>query len=223
MKNNISENEQFFSKVSHDLRGSFTSILGFSDILNDPCEKLDGAEISEFAARISKQSQDTFELLVNFVNWLKLENYNYGLNIEKIELNDVLFEEKAQHQKKLTEKNVTINIDVDSSAVVLMDYEILNLIISNIFVFIIKTCCKNSRINVSSTSGESKYTSLEISASCDNNETSFLQNIDIKDLKNELSFPIIFAVKFTEQSGGKFKFSVDQENNLNIILNLPKN
>jgi len=72
---NILEHDQFFSKISHDLRGSFTSILGFSDILNDPTEELGKEEIKEFVFRISKQSHEAFELLVNFVNWLKLENF----------------------------------------------------------------------------------------------------------------------------------------------------
>ena len=38
MSDNLSVKEKFFSKISHDLRGSFTSILRFSDILNDPNE-----------------------------------------------------------------------------------------------------------------------------------------------------------------------------------------
>lgn len=46
----LSERDQFFSKLSHDLRGSFTSILGFSDILNDPNEKLTYEEITEYAS-----------------------------------------------------------------------------------------------------------------------------------------------------------------------------
>jgi two-component system, sensor histidine kinase and response regulator len=222
MKDSISENEQFFSKVSHDLRGSFTSILGFSDILSDPSEKLNSEEISEFTKRISKQSHDTFELLVNFVNWLKLENYSFGITKEKIELYEVFLDIKNQLQKKLSKKNVTINIDINDSEIALMDYEIFHSIINNIFIFLIKVCNENSKINVNSIRRNSKFSCLEISTSCNNNDSSFLQNIDLRDLKNELSFSIIFAIKFIEQSGGEFDFSVDKENYLNIRLTLPK-
>ena len=222
MKKNISENEQFFSKVSHDLRGSFTSILGFSDILNDPNEKLNSDEISEFTSRINKQSQDTYELLINFVNWLKLENYDFGIAKEKIELYEVVLDIKNQHQKKLAEKNISVNIEINDSEVVLMDYEIINSIINNIIVFLIKVCNENTKINVNSIHCNSKLACLEISTSCNNNDSSFLQNIDLRDLKNELSFSIVFANKFIEQSGGEFDFSIDKENNLIIALKLPK-
>lgn len=222
MKENISEKERFFSKVSHDLRGSFTSILGFGDILNDPNEILTSEEKSEFTNRISKQSRDTYDLLVNFVNWLKLENYDYGLTSEKIELLNILLEIKTIHQKKISQKNVSINISIDDSDFVVMDYGILNSIINNIFVFLTKICCENSNINVNSSDCISKYTCIEVSVNFNESESSFLQNINLGDLNNELSFPIIFAIKFTEQSGGAFNLSIDQGNKLIIAIKLPK-
>ena len=54
MKEVKSEKERFFSKISHDLRGSFTSILGFSDIMNDPNEHITEEETKDFAMRIGK-------------------------------------------------------------------------------------------------------------------------------------------------------------------------
>lgn len=221
MKENISEKERFFSKVSHDLRGSFTSILGFSDILSDPTEKLTNEEIFDFTTRIGKQSHDTFELLVNFVNWLKVENYDYGLSPEKNELFELLLDVKNQCQKSLTEKNILINSNIATTETVFLDYEIAQSILNNTFSFLIKTSSNNSQINVESVSCTGKYSCIEIKALCNNEKLSFLQNIDLKDLNNEISFPIIFAIKFTEQSGGEFKLSIDQENNIVINLKLP--
>lgn len=221
MKENISEKERFFSKISHDLRGSFTSILGFSDILGDPSENLTSDEVLEFTNRIGKQSHDTYELLVNFVNWLKLENYDYGLSPEKIELVDLILDIKNQHQKILKEKNLQINSKIQDSDFVFLDYEIANAIINNTVDFLIKTSADNSQISIEALTCSTKYLCLEITASCNNEKLSFLQNIDLKDLNNEISFPIVFAIKFTEQSGGEFDFSIDSSNNIVINLELP--
>lgn len=222
MKEVKSDNERFFSKISHDLRGSFTSILGFSDIINDPTENLTEEEIKDFVNRIGKQSHDTFDLLVNFVNWLKLENYGYGLVPEKLQIMDSLIEIKSNHIKGIVRKKLKINFDDDKNEFVLMDYEILSAILNNIFDFLIKLCCDKSIISFKTLTNNEKFLTIDILADFNGRESSLLQNIDLRDLRNELSFPIIFAIKFVEQSGGMFNFSVDDKNNLFISVKLPK-
>lgn len=222
MKEVKTDKEQFFSKISHDLRGSFTSILGFSDIINDPNENLTEQEIKDFVNRIGKQSHDTFDILVNFINWLKLENYDYGLVNEKLQILDSLIEIKSNHIKSITSKNLKLNFKVDENEFVYMNYEILSAILNNIFTFLIKICCNNSIISFKTFSANEKFLTIDILADCNGSESSMLQNIDLRDLKNELSFPIVFAIKFVEQSGGMFNFSVDDKSNLFVSIKLPK-
>jgi K+-sensing histidine kinase KdpD len=220
MKNNITDQEKFFSKVSHDLRGAFTSILGFSDIVNDPNEKLSSEEVTDFVERISKQSKDTYDLLVNFINWLKLENYNYGLTKENLELFDEIHEVKTMLKNEFESKNISVKMDIDDKLTVAMDYEILRSIIHNTFMFLMKICSEKSLINISSKKLESNIL-IEFDTISESGEVSQLQRIDLQDLNNELSFPIIFAIKFTEQVGGKFDFTLDAQNNIVIKLLLP--
>lgn len=222
MKDKISEKEQFFSKVSHDLRGSFTSILGFSDILNDPNEILTIDEINEFSKRIQVQSKDTFDLLVNFINWLKLEKFTYGLSVETIELFDALLETKNIFNKMLINKNIEVKLNLHGDEIVLMDYEIFLSILNNLFSFLIRICGDNSTLLVKSIDSISNKTSLEISATCDDENFHILQHNNLRDLNSEYSFPIIFTIKFIELSGGTFDFSFDKKNNLILSIQLPK-
>jgi K+-sensing histidine kinase KdpD len=221
MNENISDKEQFFSKVSHDLRGAFTSILGFSEILNDPNENLYTEEITEYSQRISSQSKDTFELLTNFINWLKLERFDYGITNENTDIFDLLQSVHNFHRKFFEKKSIQIVINANPDYSVFMDYEIVQSILNNIFVFLLKTCSENSKIVVNVNNSLEKFLLVEISATCQNANSSFFQNIDLRDLNNELSFPIIFAIKFTELSKGRFNFSFEN-NNLLLELKLPK-
>lgn len=221
MKDNITEKERFFSKVSHDLRGSFTSILGFSDILCDPKEKLSETEIHEFSKRIGNQSKESYELLVNFINWLKLENYDYGLTNEKLDLLDIMYELKSYHKKVLSKKSVTVEIKMSELDYVFMDYEILYSILNNILLFLIKSCNNNSVLTFKTIGNSDKSIRIDIYASC-RRDSEFLHNIDLRNLNNQLSFPIIFAIKFTEQCGGKFNFNFSADGNASIKLVLPK-
>lgn len=222
MNDNIPEEEKFFSKVSHDLRGAFTSILGFSDILNDPTESLTKEEMGDFVTRIGNQSHDTFELLVNFINWLKLEKYDYGLDKELVEVLEILLDVKELNNRKLNEKNVNLIIDVKKNLNIEINYEILYSIFNNILIFLLKTCDENSNIEISGNDNSQNYVALEIFTNIGNKNNSLLQNIDLRDLKNEISFPIIFAIKFTELSKGKFNFSLNQDGVFNISLMFPK-
>ncbi len=222
MKENISEKEQFFSKISHDLRGSFTSILGFSDILNDPSESFTMDEVYEYSKRIQVQSKDTFTLLVNFINWLKLENFRFGLSAESVELYDALLETKNNHKKILVEKNIEVEFKVEENETVLIDYEILTSILNNLFTFLIEVSGNNANILVREIKGDLDKAKLEISAFCDDKNSSYLQQTNLMDLNNEHVIPLIFARKFTELSGGTFNFSIDEKNNLTVTLQLPK-
>lgn len=219
MKENITEEERFFSKVSHDLRGSFTSILGFSDIISDPDEDLSIQEMKDYVSRIAKQSHDTYELLVNFINWLKLEKYDYGLTFEEIELIDVLYEIKELHKQKFVNKDISLNIEIDEILKVYMDYEILSSIFSNVFLFLINVCTNESKITVK-TIEIRELVYLELVTELKNDST-VLNNLDLKDLNNELSFPIIFAIKFTELCKGKFSLNIKDSGDVSILIGLP--
>ncbi len=222
MKENIPEKDQFFSKVSHDLRGNFTSILGFSDLINDPSEELLPEELNEFVKRIGTQSRDTYELLVNFVNWLKLEHFDYGLTNEKIDLLDILYEVKIFHKKRLTEKKLELDFNVSESNYVIMDYEIINSIFNNLLVFLTKISLSNSKIEISAQNSQTNSKMLNIIVRNTDAASSFLQTIDLKDLNNEISFPVIFAIKFTELCGGIFNLEFSETKGLTIELELPK-
>ena len=222
MKEKISEKEKFFSKISHDLRGSFTSILGFSDILNDPNETLTIDEINEFSRRIQLQSGDTFNLLVNFINWLKLGHFSYGLSIENIDFYESLLETKNNLKKMFLEKNLDIKFSLEEKETVFIDSGILNSILNNLFTFLFKMSYNKSTILVNTVNSNSENMTVEISAKYDEQNLSFLQNLNLQELNEELSLPIIFANKFCELSGGIFNLSLDKNNNFVVSLQLPK-
>jgi len=122
--------------------------------------------------------------------------------------------------KKLNEKKLEINLDVNKAATIILDYEIVYSIFNNILGFIIKTSSENSIIIFKQKQDLENFIQFEISLEIINNN-SFLQNIDVRDLNNELSFPIIFAIKFAELIGGKCEITFDNINKMVIKLNLP--
>lgn len=222
MNKYLSEQDHFFSKISHDLRGSFTSILGFSDILNDEDESLSREEIKEFTKRIGSQTHESFNLLVNFINWLKLEHYNNRLTIEKIDLLDMLYEAESNFKTKFSEKDIVTEFNVQENQFLRMDFEIIQSIFNNIFSFLLKIANKDSKLIITSKNEQGDCINLEINFSSNPLDFSYLQNINLIELNNELSFPMIFAIKFTELSGGSFKIGSEKDSSIIIEMKLPK-
>lgn len=218
----LSERDQFFSKLSHDLRGSFTSILGFSDILNDPNEKLTYEEITEYVSRIGNQTRESYELLINFINWLKLDTYKYGLTKENLNLLDLILQAKNYYKKVNIEKKIEIKIDIDDEIKLLLDYEIANSIINNIFLFLNRITKNNSVIFIKSIKTDiTDIATIEFTTNFSDENLSYLNNLKLEKLNSDVSFPILFAIKFAELCDGNLNFFQDLDNTLKIELHLP--
>ncbi len=218
----LSERDQFFSKLSHDLRGSFTSILGFSDILNDPNEKLTYEEITEYVSRIGSQTRESYELLLNFINWLKLDTYNYGLTKENLNLLDLILQTKNFYKRICIEKKIEIKTDISDTQSLLIDYEIANSIFNNIFLFLSRISKSNSVISIKSIATEfDDIAAIEFTTNFSEEDFSYINNLKLEKLNSDVSFPIVFAIKFTELSGGDLNFFQDLDNTLKIVLHLP--
>ncbi|MCB0742918.1 MAG: HAMP domain-containing histidine kinase [Ignavibacteriae bacterium] len=222
MKENLSARDQFFSKLSHDLRGSFTSMLGFSDILNDPNEKLTLEEISEYVSRIGSQTKESYELLLNFINWLKLDTFKYGLAKENFELLDLILQTKTYYKKIFLENKIDVKLEIDEKQKLNIDYEIANSIFNNVFLFLNQITSNGNEIKIKSMHKvKSNFINIEFTTKCVDKDLSFLQNIKLEKLNSDVSYPIIFAIKFTELSGGNFDFYQDEKDEIKLVLSFP--
>jgi len=224
MKDLPNTEDKLFSKFGHDLRGAFVSILGYTELLKDPDEKITGQELIEFVNRIDFRTKEVYELLDNFLNWLKLERYNKKLLPEKNSLFDSIAEAKLSFDKVLKEKSVSIINEIKSGTYVFIDLQILQGLLKNIFRFISinitpKTSLKisfidypqNIIIKFNFTTKIDELLRKELLSLNSN-------NLEVRNIPNE----ILFAKKFTELSMGKFELLIEEDSKTKIILSLPK-
>ena len=219
MENNKSPKEQFFSKISHDLRGSFTSILGFSDILNDPTEDLTNEEISEFVKRIGIQTKESFDLLVNFINWLKLDSYSSGLTKESIDLSEIILNIQSLKRNIISEKNVKIFNHCNNNIHVSMDFEILHSIFNNTFSYLIDIIAEDSSIEIHSTKADDNLIGVKFVAQIGDQNLTYLNNIE--ETNSDIPFSLLFASKISKLSGGLYDVSLSENKELVISIFLP--
>jgi PAS domain S-box-containing protein len=65
--------DKFFSIIAHDLRSPFSSLLGFSEFLEQDINELTSEEISTFAGKINESARNVFSLLENLLQWSRIQ------------------------------------------------------------------------------------------------------------------------------------------------------
>ena len=141
--------DKLFSIIGHDLRSPFTTIMGFTDLLENNLRKYPLEEIEEMIGIIQNSARHTYKLLENLLNWAKTQTGQMHIYLEKISLNfiiqDVVYLSKAQAFKK----NISINYLQKNELIVTTDENLLNTVLRNLVNNAIKFTNQNGIINIS--------------------------------------------------------------------------
>jgi len=101
---------EFLANMSHEIRTPMNAILGFSEVLMN---KLDDEESRSHLEAILSSGRTLLSLINDILDLSKIEAGKMQINYEPVEL-PVLVED-IQHifEKKLSEKNLSLKIDID--------------------------------------------------------------------------------------------------------------
>jgi signal transduction histidine kinase len=143
--------DRFFSIVAHDLRGPFHSLLAFSDALSNDIDELSTEEIKSFNTDINKSLKKQFALLNNLLDWARLQNENYKLKFEDVDLYDIINEIMDTLSFTAEQKEIKLINDVSKNIIVNADKNMLQLVLRNLI---------SNSIKFSNVQGIIKVTSL---------------------------------------------------------------
>lgn len=140
--------DKFISVLAHDLRGPFTPILGYTELLATSAEYLTYQEIKEYAHSLDVIVKNQFQLLENVLDWSRLEGNR--LKIEPKELN--LFDEVKKvlnlYQPIYSDKEIQIIEKVDPAYEIITDQHALNTILRNLISNAIKFTPRKGTIQI---------------------------------------------------------------------------
>lgn len=140
--------DKLFSILTHDLRGSFSSVLGFSDLLINHLQFGNKNKINRLTHLLNESCVHTFNLLDSMLTWAKCQSNEIKYNPTQIELNG--FIEKLIKPLILQAhlKNIQINIDLEDKLNVIADIAMLKVIITNLVTNAIKFTNKNGFVTI---------------------------------------------------------------------------
>lgn len=101
--------------ISHDLRTPLTSILGYLEFLKD-IDKTEN-EYKEYLYIIEKKSRRLQHLIQDFYDLSSLDEKEYRLNIEEVDINKILLEQLLLYYNEFDKNNITVDLQLSQNPI----------------------------------------------------------------------------------------------------------
>ena len=138
LKNINTSKDRFFSIIAHDLRSPFTSLLGFSEFLDEDIDDLSPEEIKLFASKIHEASSDVFNLLENLLQWSRIQTGRLKYEPARFNLAQVVGQNINLLFHNAENKKIEIINEVPANIAVYADETMVNSILQNLISNAIK-------------------------------------------------------------------------------------
>lgn len=126
------DKNKFFSILSHDLRGPFSSLLGFSDMLLRNIDKYDSDKIKTHVEYINEISNNTYNLLEDLLLWSGSQSGNLKFEPAMINVSELYREIIRTMSPSIGNKKITLRYIADENATVFGDLDMLNTVLRNL-------------------------------------------------------------------------------------------
>ena len=143
----ITTKNRFFSIISHDLRGPFTSLLGMTSVLSDMADKFTKEQILDYAHNTHKAGNQVYDLLQNLLEWSRLQMEGGTIKLETFSMQDLAQETIDVLKPIAQDKGVTVKAG-NSSTRVHADLNMVKTIIRNLMENAIKFTPQGGTITV---------------------------------------------------------------------------
>lgn len=145
-----STKDKFFSIIAHDLRGSFNTILGFSDLLISDNEEYNQKRIMNYANLVNSSAKSSFNLLENLLEWAMSNRKIMTYKPQSFDLKKFVTDNENIWQSTAMKKNISIKNALSDNCMVYADPNMLNTIMRNLITNAIKFTHKGGKITISS-------------------------------------------------------------------------
>jgi PAS domain S-box-containing protein len=152
------EKDKFFSIITHDLRGPFNSIMGFTQLLYEIVNEKDSPEVVEYADIILKSSEKAMDLLNNLMEWTRSQTGRMKYNPEYFELNVFLQPILHLFEEIAGQKSISVTKNLPVSAPVFADKAMMGTIFRNLISNALKFTQEGGEVTISAEVSQNNLT-----------------------------------------------------------------
>ena len=141
--------DKLFSLISHDLRGPFNSLLGFSEILTSEYDSLTDDEIKQYLSVIYESSQNLYGMANNLLQYSRFQMGRIEFKAEKLDLEKIINNNTKLLKGNVVKKGISFIIKIEPGMQVIADEDMLNSVIQNLLSNAIKFTNKGGDVIIS--------------------------------------------------------------------------
>jgi PAS domain S-box-containing protein len=149
--------DRLFSIIAHDLKNPFNALLGFSNFLLTEAENGNLQRVKKYAKIINESATKSFDLLINLLDWSRLQSNKIVVSPEPLNLNDIINFNIDIGNTSALAKNIKLEFINPGDYPVVTDKEIVNTVLRNLISNAVKYTPANGRITVSLRQENGRY------------------------------------------------------------------
>ena len=147
------QKDKYFSIIAHDLRGSFTAVLSFSNFLNY-LDDLEFETRQKLIHQFQEHTENLFALLENLLDWSRMQRGVIDFHPEPFRLKTLVNRNIGLLQPHALQKQISLNNLVQEKLFVLADLNMLDTVIRNILSNAVKFTNPGGKVEISVRSEE---------------------------------------------------------------------
>ena len=223
--------DKFFSIIAHDLRSPFSSMIGFSKLLNKNFDKYDQEKQKKFINMIDNGIQNTYKLLDNLLLWARSQKGKIEFNPKEINLYSLSDETHELLNQSIENKLIQFTNQINPNISVHADNEMLSIIIRNLISNAIKFTPKEGEIIINAKENNQDFvevsvkdTGVGIPKEVKSKIFDISENTSTQGTENETGtgLGLILCKEFVEKHGGKIWVESEEEKGSEFIFTLPQ-
>lgn len=130
--------DKYYSIIAHDLRSSFSSILGLSELLTEDWNELEESRKHLFARNIFIAADNSYKLLQNLLDWAKHQSGVFEFEPVLFDLAGSINEISSLYRLQALRKDIKLSSEITGQTLVFADLNMVQSILRNLISNAIK-------------------------------------------------------------------------------------
>jgi len=144
----LDDKNQFFSIISHDLRGPLGSSVALSELLVEDIEQYSREEIREVSEQLHQSNKNIYKLLENLLEWSRVQTGMITFSPKKIVLNTLIKENVELNKNAALHKNINLLFESEELIEIEADKNMIDTILRNLLSNAIKFTDKYGKVEI---------------------------------------------------------------------------
>ncbi|MCA1745812.1 MAG: PAS domain-containing sensor histidine kinase [Bacteroidales bacterium] len=144
----LASRDKFMSIISHDLKSPFNSLMGFSALLMDGSKKRESEKIDKYARLIYETSQNTYNLLLNLLEWSRFQTGRMACKPELLSVQKMVLEALSVLESQAVSKAIKISTRIDDGLSIEADNQMISAVLRNLISNAVKFTHKGGFIHI---------------------------------------------------------------------------